>query len=160
MNLHVKIKRNSAQTFRNINVFIFLDLIKLYNHPKLDPDAGPRQLLNKVQFNIRFYLCRRGNGNFLLVEKDHFALDYYTKTSKAFVKKVKDELMKNYRDSDVGVTTGFMPQIIGADGRPHKLCPVRSYENYINHLNNKCNMLWQHPLKRFPEDPASCYYMV
>ena len=29
---------------------------------------------------------------------------------------------------DIDVTSGFMTQVMGADGRPHKLCPVCSFE--------------------------------
>ena len=61
--------------------------------------------------------------------KDVFALDYDEVTGMAFVKKVKDELTKNHRDMDTGVPSGFMPQILDSNGRPHKMCPVRTYEN-------------------------------
>ena len=43
------------------------------------------------------------------------------------------------------IITGFMPQILDSKGMSHKLCPVRSFENYLGHLNDKCNGLWQKP---------------
>lgn len=64
----------------------------------------------------------------------------------AYVKEVQDELTKNHKQRDnVEIITGFMPQILDAKGKPHKLCPVRSFENYLGHLNEKCNGLWQKP---------------
>lgn len=44
--------------------------------------------------------------------------------------------------------TGFMPQILDIDGRPHRLCPVRSFENYMQKLNPNINNLWQTPFKK------------
>ena len=57
--------------------------------------------------------------------------------------KIEDELTKNHREKDSELITGFMPQLLNADGTPHRLCPVQSYENYINALNEECNFLWQ-----------------
>ena len=48
-----------------------------------------------------------------------------------------------------------MPQVLGPDGLPHKMCPVRSYENYVNSLNQKLNSLWQTAMKNFSTDPAN-----
>ena len=31
------------------------------------------------------------------------------------------------------------------------LSPVRSYKNYMSHLNPKCEKLWQHSLKSIPK---------
>ena len=113
--------------------------MKLYNHLKLDPDAGLQQLLNEVQFHIRFYLCRRGAESFLSMDEDTFKLEYDIEAKISFVRKVKDKLTKNHKDKNTEVTTGFMPQVFGPNGQPHKICPVRSFENYISHLSPKCN---------------------
>ena len=127
----------------------------------MDPDYGPQQLLNKVQFDVHFYLCRRGSENFHDLEKDDFALEFDTDTKIAYVRKVKDELTKNHKDLDIDVKTGFMTQVMGVDGRPHKLCPVRSFENYLSHLNPKCKMLWQQPRKKVKiEDPVWYLYAI
>ena len=121
--------------------------MKLYNHDELNPDLGPHELLNKVQFDIRFYLCRRGSENFHSMDKENFALEYNTETNIAYVRKVKDEMTKNPKTKDIDVTTGFMLQVLGSDGRSHRMCPARSFENYISHLNPGCNSLWQQPIK-------------
>ena len=120
----------------------------------MDPDCGPQQVQNKVQFDIWFYLCRRDWENFQAMDKETFALQYDVDTKIAYVKKVKDEMTKNHKTKDNEITTGFMPQVLTPSGQPHKLCPVCSYENYINKLNPECNSLWQQPLKRI-KDPTS-----
>ena len=38
-----------------------------------------------------------------------------------------------------------MPQMLDTTGHPHKMCPIRSYENYINSLCVRCEYLWQTP---------------
>lgn len=116
----------------------------------MDPDAGPRQLQNKVMFDIRFYFCRRGGENIEEMKKDTFSLEFDSETSIAFVKKVRDEMTKNRRDTDNEIVTGFMPQILTPDGRSHKMCPVRSFENYIGSLNPGNNRLWQRPKSSVP----------
>ena len=75
--------------------------MKLYNHDELNPDLGPHQLLNKVQFDIRFYLCRRGSENFHSMDKENFALEYNTETNIAYVRKVKDEMTKNPKTKEL-----------------------------------------------------------
>lgn len=126
------------------------DLVKLYNHPLLDPDAGPQQLQNKVQLDIRYYFCRRGGENVHAFKKDTFELVFDTDTRITYVKKAVDELTKNHRENDNNKITGFMPQLLDTDGRPHRLCPVRCFENYIFHLNPKIDNLWQQPGKGYP----------
>ena len=49
-----------------------------------------------------------------------FAFQYDTELNMTYVKKVKDELTKNHQDTDIGVISGFMPQVLGPDGLPHK----------------------------------------
>ena len=132
-------------------------MINLYNDQQLNPDFHPQQLLNKVQFDIWFYLCHRGSENFHDMQKDDFALEYDTKTIIAFVRKIKDKLIKNHKDMDIDVTSGFMTQVLDCNGRPYKMCLVRSFENYINYLNPKCTSLWQQPRKNIKfEDAIWC----
>ena len=118
----------------------------MYNHPNLDPNLGSKQLQNKVQFDIHFYLCRRGSENFDEMDKTTFALDYNVQTRIPFVKKVRDEMTKDDKDFHSEITTGFMPQILGEDGKPHKLCPVQHFENNLSHLGPKIPNLWKPPL--------------
>ena len=56
--------------------------------------------------------------------KKIFPAGYDEELQMAYVHKVKDELTKNHEDMEIDVTSGFMTQVIAADGRPHKLCPV------------------------------------
>ena len=52
-----------------------------------------------------------------------------------------------------------MPQIIDpATGFPHKMCPVRSFEDYIGKLNPDLELLWQQPKKKIPKDHAMPWY--
>ena len=51
-----------------------------------------------------------------------------------------------------------MPQILDANGRPHKLCLVPSFENYISKLNPKLDDLWQIPLNKFPKDQMNPWF--
>ena len=69
-------------------------MVKLYNHQQMDPDYGPQQLLNKVMFDVQFYLCRPGSENFHDMKKEDFARQYDEGTNIAYVRKVKDEMTK------------------------------------------------------------------
>lgn len=121
----------------------------------IDPDLGPEQLQNKVQLNIRYYFCRGGGENIHAFQKDTFELVYDNESKITYVKKAKDELTKNHRETGTSMITGFMPQILDVDGKVHKMCPVHSYENYISKLNPKIPNLWQQPLKKCSfEDPV------
>ena len=112
----------------------------------MDPDAGPVELQRKVMFDIRYYFCRRGGENFINFKKNTFQLCYDNNTNIAYVKKSVDEMQKNHNEkSNVEIITGFMPRILADDGTPHKLCPVRSFENYSFTLNPDCEGLWQKP---------------
>lgn len=63
-----------------------------------------------------------------------------------------DEQTKNHKETDAEIVTGFMPQMLDVNGRSHRLCPVRSYENYIGHLHPEIDALWQQPLQRKPKN--------
>lgn len=105
-----------------------------------------------MQLDIRYYFCRRGGENVHGFDKDTFSLEYDSESKIAFVKKNKDELTKNHRERDNSFITGFMPQMKDVDGHPHRLCPVRSFENYLSHLSPKINNLWQQPAKKYVLD--------
>ena len=87
----------------------------------MDPDAGNKQLQNKVMFDIRYYFCRRGGENMHEMTKKTFELKYDQDTKIAYVEKVQDELTKNHREANNEVVTGFMPQILTDNGTPHKV---------------------------------------
>lgn len=116
----------------------------------MDPDLGPQQLQNKVMFDICYYFCRRGGENIEEMTKNTFALHYDVDTKITYVKKVQDEMTKNHQENDHEIITGFMPQLLGPDGRAHKMCPVHSYENYIGFLHPNLDLLWQHPKDKIP----------
>ena len=80
--------------------------------------------------------------------KSTFQLAYDKESGICYIKKKEDEMTQNHRERDTGLITGFILQILDADGTPHRLCPVRSFENYINYLNPKCQGLWQKPNRR------------
>ena len=86
------------------------------------------------------------------MDKGIFA-HYNTETKMTYVKKIEDEMTKIHKENDNELTSGYMPQVFNPDGSPHQLCPIISYENYINHLNPKIPNLWQQPLKKFPDNP-------
>ena len=89
------------------------------------------------------------------MQEENFELEYDTETNIAFVCKVKGELTKNHKDLDIDVTSSYMTQVLDSNGRFHKLCPVQSFENYVNHLNPKVKWLWQQPRKNVKfEDPV------
>ena len=125
----------------------------------MDPDNTPRSLQNKVQFDIRYYFCRRGGENIHSMTKETFELSFDVDTKIAFLKKKKDEMTKNHKECNSEVITGFMPQILDPlTGLPHKMCPIRSYELYISKSNPDLNSLWQQPLKKFPLDITAPWY--
>ena len=99
-------------------------------------------------FSMHYYFCRRGTENFQEFTKDTFQLMFDNESGITYVRKVTDELSKNHQETDQEIITGFMPQLMEGTGHPHKLCPVRSFENYVNHLSPKIPNLWQHPLKK------------
>ena len=110
-------------------------------------------------FDIRYYFCRRGTENFQQFSKDMFQLHFDSETGISYVKKIQDEETKNHRETDSEIITGFMPQMLDTNGRPHKMCPVHSFENYVSHLNPKIQKLWQRPLNKIPKQ-GNVWYAV
>ena len=96
-------------------------------------------------FDVRYYFCRHGSENIYSMTKEMFKLAFDTEIKIAYVYKAKDEMTKNHQECDNPVVTGFMPQMLNADGTVNKLCPVRSYENYVVRLSEICPFLWQTP---------------
>lgn len=70
----------------------------------------PTGLLNKVQFDVRFYFFRRGLENFEKMTKDTFEVKMDQTTGKQYVIKRFDELTKNHRAGDEELVTGVMPE--------------------------------------------------
>ena len=106
---------------------------------------GPRSLQRKVQFDVRYFFCQRGSENIYNMKRDTFELGYIQETGMSYVFKAKDEKQKNHKEYHNPIITGYMPQLLDDTGRPHKLCPVRSFENYTFTLNKDVEYLWQTP---------------
>ena len=102
--------------------------------------SDPRNLQNKVFFEIMLYFCRRGRQNLRELKIKDFS---FTKDDKGarYVTKSGDELTKNRREDDDGFEGGMMFE------KPGPECPVASLELDINHLNPKNEFLFQRPKK-------------
>ena len=48
------------------------------------PDISPATLQTKVQFDLRYYFCKRGEENFYSMTKDTFELKFDTETKIAY----------------------------------------------------------------------------
>ena len=104
-------------------------------------------------------MMRRGAENIEKMTKNTFQLQFEEETGIAFVKKVEDEQTKNHCETDSEIITGYMPQMLDpTTGRPHKLCPVRSYKNYLWQLNPDNPMLWQNIMKKPTQDHPNIYF--
>ena len=66
----------------------------------------------------------------------------YDETDITYLKRMQDEATKNLEETNNEIITEYMPQILDRNGHPHCLCPVKSYENYINHPHDECDSLW------------------
>ena len=128
------------------------DRVKLYNSEYLDPDRDAESLQRKVQFDLRLHFLRRGSENMENMKKDHFQLEFNSQNETWRVVKKKDELTKNHTGIDE-LVSGVMPE-----NPTDKMCPVRSYVLYTDHLNAENPFLWQLPLKVIdPESPNVWY---
>ncbi|KAK7094672.1 hypothetical protein V1264_006191 [Littorina saxatilis] len=126
------------------------DLKTLYASKFMSPNT-PTGLLNKVQFDVRFYFFRRGLENFEKMTKDTFGVKIDQTTGKQYVIKRFDELTKNHRAGDEELVTGVMPETGDSS------CPVYSYNKYLSLLNPKCERLWQFPINTFHGDDETWY---
>ena len=124
----------------------------MYNHDNMNPYISAEHLKRKVQFDIRFYFCRRGSENMENMQKDHFKIEFNNETEEWYVIKAKDELTKNHRDIEE-LVSGIMPE-----NKTDPLCPVKSFREYLSHLNCKNKYMWQYPLANVdPKNPEIWY---
>ena len=70
-----------------------------------------------------------------------FKIGFNMKTETWYVQKIKDELTKNHKEAE-NIVTGLMPE-----NKDDRLCPVRSFRKYLEHLEPNNPYLWQTPLK-------------
>ena len=110
---------------------------------------GPEALQRKVQFDLRFYFCRRGMENMEKMKKTDFELRYNTESEEWFVIKVKDEFTKNHKEME-NIVSGIM-----AENKTDEMCPVASFRTYIEHLNPDNEYMWQYALENI--DPQKPY---
>jgi hypothetical protein len=117
---------------------MFLDVAKMYTCQYLDPTKGPKELQNKVQWDIRFYFARRGKENFSEMTKQSFKVLTDPATGLKYVKKAIDELDKSHKENHNEEYSGVMPQL-----NDPRWCPVKSFEVYLTLLHPDSNYLWQ-----------------
>ncbi len=121
-------------------VFFTPDLATIYNSPFLDPSHGPRELQNKVQWDIRFYFSRHGKENFYEMTKDMFKVHTDPETGLHFVKKVIDQEDKNHKSNENELISGAIPEL-----NNKCFCPVNLFQAYLALLHPDVNFLWQAP---------------
>ena len=126
------------------------DMIKIMSSSALDCST-PRGLQNKVFVDIMIYLCNSGLENLRNMTKSHFIVQTDS-TDLKFVSFCQDMQTKNHRG---GIDDGEISQ----GGRMYEtagnsLCPVRSFELYVQKLNPNCESFWQRPKAsvKFPDD--------
>jgi hypothetical protein len=112
----------------------------LYQHIEMDPSNTPKSLQNKVQFDLRFFLCRRGNENVYEMTKTTFEVTTDPYTGLKYVYKAQDELDKNHGADSTDIVSGVMQEMKGSPS-----CPVSSFLKYIEALHPDCPYLWQRP---------------
>ena len=127
------------------------DLRKLYSSIHLSIET-PCGLLNKVQMDIRLHFCRRGLENMAEMTKETFIVDVNPNTGVKFVKKSKDELVKNRRSKEKENFGGFM-----TENKDSPQCPVKSFEKLLSKLHPENNRLWQRPRDTFCENDSVWY---
>ena len=115
------------------------NILKLYCSFDIE---SPEGLLHKVWFDLCLQLFHRGRENMRNMTKSTFAVGADA-AGRKFIYKVSDELDKNHgaNDNDFDtISEGVLYEVPN-----HPLCPVKSFETYISHLNPEENSLWQRP---------------
>ncbi|CAC5391259.1 unnamed protein product [Mytilus coruscus] len=69
-----------------------------------------------------------------------------------FIKKSRDELVKNRRSNEKENFGGFM-----TENKDSPLCPVKSYEKLLSKLHPENNRLWQRPRDTFCDNDSVWY---
>ena len=103
-----ELKRSGKGDVEHYPIITETDLKKLYSSTHLCITT-PQGLLNKVQFDVRMFFCRRGNENMHKMTKDTFQVFDDQATGKKFIKKVVDEQTKNHK-FDKEASSGIMPE--------------------------------------------------
>ena len=143
-----ELKKEGLGITKHYPVINSTDLDKLYQSYLFNVDI-PTGLMNKVHFEIRLYFMRRGAENMHKMTKATFQIFRDPESGLTYVKKAVDEMTKNHReDNKENCGDGCMPEMPG-----NPICPVASFESYLNKLNPNCDRLWQRPKSSFlPEE--------
>ena len=83
----------------------------------MNPDKGPEALQRKVQFDLRFYFCRRGMDNMEKMKKMTLNSNIILKVKNGTSSRLK---MKNHQKIE-NIISGVMPE-----NKTDKMCPVQS----------------------------------
>lgn len=134
-------------------LIFFVDIYQIYNSPHLNHEVGPVQLRNKVEWDIRYYFCRRGKENLYVFTKETFKLKHNEEQDLCYIEKVQDKKTKNHQDNGP-IKCGHMPELKG-----NRFCPVTSFLTYLYSLDPKCPWLFQTPKKKeFPPNGKGVWY--
>ena len=126
----------------------------MYTSKYLDPDRGPRELQNKVQFDIRYYFARRGGENIYDMTKETFKCVTDQDRGICYITRAQDEATKDHKESDNEIISGYMPELPGS-----KYCPVQSFLTYKISLSHSKNYLWQQANRKdFLENGKGTWY--
>lgn len=101
----VDLRRKGVGTVQHHLAITKADMEKLYSGDTFVFDTDtPNGLLNKVWFEIMYFLCRRGQENLRTMTKETFALAVDS-TGKQYIFQKVDELDKNHRDLNTGAVS-------------------------------------------------------
>lgn len=143
-----EIKATGRAEIKHHPHMVDLDREKLYRSSYLSTDT-PYGLYNKVQYDVRYFFCRRGCENMEKMTKSSFSVQTDESSGRKYVT-MRDELTKNHRD-DQEAFGGFMPETRTPD------CPVASFEKYRERLHPDQERFWCYPRDSFLESDAVWY---
>ena len=86
------------------------------------------------------------------MKKNDFEMRYNTESEEWFVIKVKDELTKNHKNIE-NMISGVMPE-----NKTDRMCPLKSFRTYIEHLNPESEYMWQYTLDKINLEFPDIWY--
>ena len=96
----------------------------------MDPDAEPKQLLNKFQSDIRYNFQRQGTENIYDTKKKTYQLAFDQKGVITYILQAKDDATKIHHENNNPAFARNMLENLGFDGNLHKMCCVHSFKLY------------------------------
>ena len=135
-------------------IFVTIDLQAIYKSSHPDPTIGPKELQNKVQWDIMYYFARQGAENMYHMTKSTFKYVTDDDSGLNYITRAEDEETKNHIETDLDIISGHMPELPNC-----KYCPVQSYFTYLYSLSLKSEFLWQQANRNsFPADGKGIWY--